>query len=76
MNDSDPTPDDYSSSEAYHGTSCAGEVAMIKDNGVCGVGVAYSSHVAGKVFRYCLSFITLSDTYVHNSSEVQFECSE
>lgn len=30
-----------------HGTSCAGIVAMVKSNGVCGVGVAHDSHVAG-----------------------------
>ena len=31
-----------------HGTRCAGEVAGARDNGVCGVGVAYDSMVAGK----------------------------
>lgn len=30
-----------------HGTRCAGEVAAARDNGVCGVGVAYDSKVAG-----------------------------
>ena len=30
-----------------HGTSCAGEIAMVKNNGVCGVGVAYNSKIAG-----------------------------
>ena len=30
-----------------HGTSCAGEIAMVKNNGVCGVGVAYDSKIAG-----------------------------
>ena len=30
-----------------HGTRCAGEVASIADNGICGVGVAYDSNVAG-----------------------------
>ncbi len=33
-----------------HGTRCAGEVAGARDNGVCGVGVAYDSMVAGKAF--------------------------
>ena len=32
-----------------HGTRCAGEVAGARDNGVCGVGVAYDSMVAGNV---------------------------
>ena len=48
-----------------HGTRCAGEVSGARDNGVCGVGVAYDSMVAGSVsnntytwFFYCwvLSF--------------------
>lgn len=30
-----------------HGTRCAGEVAAARDNGVCGVGVAYNSKIAG-----------------------------
>ncbi len=30
-----------------HGTSCAGVIAMVKDNGVCGVGVAYDAKIAG-----------------------------
>lgn len=33
-----------------HGTRCAGEVAAARDNGVCGVGVAYDSKVAGACF--------------------------
>jgi hypothetical protein len=32
-----------------HGTRCAGEVAAARDNGVCGVGVAYDSKIAGNV---------------------------
>lgn len=32
-----------------HGTRCAGEVAAARDNGVCGVGVAYDSKVAGEI---------------------------
>ncbi len=31
-----------------HGTRCAGEVSAARDNGVCGVGVAYDSKVAGE----------------------------
>lgn len=30
-----------------HGTRCAGEVASKRDNGICGVGIAYDSKVAG-----------------------------
>lgn len=30
-----------------HGTRCAGEISAARDNGICGVGVAYDSKVAG-----------------------------
>jgi subtilisin family serine protease len=30
-----------------HGTSCAGIIAMIHDNGVCGTGVAYNTRLGG-----------------------------
>jgi proprotein convertase subtilisin/kexin type 2 len=46
-NDPFPYPrytDDWFNS---HGTRCAGEVVAAKNNGVCGVGVAYNSQVAG-----------------------------
>ena len=41
--DSDPSPS-YGDS---HGTACAGQISMIHANGVCGVGVAYNSKIAG-----------------------------
>ncbi|KAE9553586.1 hypothetical protein FO519_003181 [Halicephalobus sp. NKZ332] len=46
-NDPYPYPrytDDWFNS---HGTRCAGEIAAARDNGICGVGVAYDSKVAG-----------------------------
>jgi len=46
-NDPYPYPrytDDWFNS---HGTRCAGEIAAARDNGVCGVGVAYDSKIAG-----------------------------
>ncbi|XP_076058712.1 prohormone processing protease amontillado [Oratosquilla oratoria] len=46
-NDPYPYPrytDDWFNS---HGTRCAGEVSAARDNGICGVGVAYDSKVAG-----------------------------
>lgn len=46
-NDPYPYPrytDDWFNS---HGTRCAGEVSGARDNGVCGVGVAYDSMIAG-----------------------------
>lgn len=35
-----------------HGTSCAGQIVMTRDNGVCGVGVAYDAKVAGDIKIY------------------------
>jgi len=32
-----------------HGTRCAGEIAAVANNGVCGVGVAYNAAIAGKL---------------------------
>lgn len=46
-NDPYPFPrytDDWFNS---HGTRCAGEIAARRDNGICGVGVAYDSKIAG-----------------------------
>lgn len=31
----------------YHGTRCAGEIAMIANNNKCGVGIAYNSKIGG-----------------------------
>ena len=30
-----------------HGTSVTGQIAMVRDNGICGVGVAYDTKYAG-----------------------------
>jgi len=50
---------DFSSNDAYpyprytddwfnsHGTRCAGEIVAKRDNGLCGLGVAYDSKIAG-----------------------------
>lgn len=32
-----------------HGTRCAGEVAAVANNGICGVGVAYNAKIGGGV---------------------------
>ncbi|XP_019861372.1 PREDICTED: neuroendocrine convertase 2-like, partial [Amphimedon queenslandica] len=42
-NVSDPSPVGTDS----HGTACAGEIVMARDNNVCGVGVAYNASMAG-----------------------------
>lgn len=44
-NDPDPMPRDNGDNK--HGTRCAGEVAAIAFNDVCGVGVAYKSKIGG-----------------------------
>ena len=44
--DEDPMPDS-SKAKNHHGTRCAGEIAAIADNHVCGVGVAYGAKVSG-----------------------------
>lgn len=36
------------SSLCRHGTRCAGEVAAVANNGVCGVGVAYNARIGGE----------------------------
>ena len=40
-----------------HGTSCAGVIAMARDNDYCGVGVAYNARLVGKL---SLSFLFYS----------------
>uniref|UniRef100_A0ABM0GMC3 Furin-like n=1 Tax=Saccoglossus kowalevskii TaxID=10224 RepID=A0ABM0GMC3_SACKO len=37
------TPDDYNN----HGTRCAGAVAMMANNSICGVGIAYNARIGG-----------------------------
>lgn len=32
-----------------HGTRCAGEVAALANNSICGTGVAYQAHVGGNI---------------------------
>ena len=46
---SDPSP--YSVYDS-HGTSCAGEIGMAKDNDYCGVGVAYNCNLGGKNWKW------------------------
>ena len=36
------------SQHSSHGTRCAGEVAAVANNSVCGVGVAYDANIGGK----------------------------
>ena len=47
-NDSSPFPAESSGQRDDHGTGCAGEIAMVKNNNVCGVGVAYHSSITGE----------------------------
>ena len=43
---SDPSP--YNAMDS-HGTSCAGEIGMARDNNYCGVGVAYNCKLGGEL---------------------------
>ncbi|XP_035668240.1 furin-like isoform X3 [Branchiostoma floridae] len=45
--DPDPMPRYNPSNENRHGTRCAGEVSSVANNDVCGVGIAYHSHIGG-----------------------------
>ena len=45
-NDADPMPHGEKEKN-HHGTRCAGEIAAVADNSICGVGVAYGAKVAG-----------------------------
>eukprot|EP00116_Pleurobrachia_bachei_P017334 sb/3477596/ len=45
--DTDPAPRYDITNENKHGTRCAGEVASVADNHVCGVGAAYRSNIGG-----------------------------
>lgn len=46
-NDNDPTPRYDPTNENKHGTRCAGEIAMVANNGFCGVGIAFNSKIGG-----------------------------
>ncbi|KAF6026264.1 PCSK7 [Bugula neritina] len=48
--DNDPMPNEVNGKPIdhnEHGTRCAGEIAAVANNGVCGVGVAYNAAIAG-----------------------------
>lgn len=49
VNDGDPDPQPrYTQlNDNRHGTRCAGEVAAVASNGICGVGVAYNAKIGG-----------------------------
>ncbi|XP_071968227.1 proprotein convertase subtilisin/kexin type 4 isoform X2 [Engystomops pustulosus] len=45
--DPDPQPRYNPSDENRHGTRCAGEVAAVANNNICGVGIAYNARIGG-----------------------------
>ncbi|XP_034639601.1 furin isoform X2 [Trachemys scripta elegans] len=45
--DPDPQPRYTQMNDNRHGTRCAGEVAAVANNGICGVGVAYNAKIGG-----------------------------
>jgi proprotein convertase subtilisin/kexin type 1 len=46
-NDNDPSPRYDPTNENKHGTRCAGEIAMVSNNGFCGVGIAFNAKIGG-----------------------------
>ncbi|XP_063781932.1 furin [Pseudophryne corroboree] len=49
VNDQDPDPQPHYTqlNDNRHGTRCAGEVAAVANNGICGVGIAYNAKIGG-----------------------------
>lgn len=47
-NDADPSPRPTSPAKNVHGTRCAGEIAMVANNGKCGVGIAFRAKIGGE----------------------------
>ncbi|NXJ72308.1 PCSK4 convertase, partial [Rostratula benghalensis] len=47
-NDPDPQPRYTARDENRHGTRCAGEVAAVANNQICGAGVAYNAKIGGE----------------------------
>ena len=45
-----------------HGTRCAGEVAAVANNGVCGVGIAYNASIGQPVMRLLVRVVALPFT--------------
>ncbi|XP_053573693.1 furin [Bombina bombina] len=45
--DPDPQPRYTQMNDNRHGTRCAGEVAAVANNGICGVGIAYNARIGG-----------------------------
>ncbi|XP_072255240.1 furin [Pyxicephalus adspersus] len=45
--DSDPQPRYTQLNDNRHGTRCAGEVAAVANNGICGVGIAFNARIGG-----------------------------
>ncbi|XP_077174312.1 furin [Paroedura picta] len=45
--DPDPQPRYTEMNDNRHGTRCAGEVAAVANNGICGAGVAYNAKIGG-----------------------------
>ncbi|NXY10767.1 PCSK4 convertase, partial [Pteruthius melanotis] len=45
--DPDPQPRYGDGDRNWHGTRCAGEVAAVANNGICGAGVAYNAKIGG-----------------------------
>ena len=66
-NNSDPTPDAIED----HGTRCAGEIGMAKNNDHCGVGVAYDCKLGGiRIDLSILSDLQSADALGHKNNYI------
>ncbi|CAJ0967010.1 unnamed protein product, partial [Ranitomeya imitator] len=45
-----------------HGTRCAGEVAAVANNGICGVGIAYNANI-GALYSFAHIIIIFCAIY-------------
>ena len=60
-----------------HGTRCAGEVAALANNTICGTGVAYHAHVGGriileKITSICFCYCKISDVFLCEQPTIRY----
>ena len=60
-----------------HGTRCAGEVAALANNTICGTGVAYHAHVGGriileKITSICFCYCKISDVFLSAQPTIRY----
>ena len=60
-----------------HGTRCAGEVAALANNTICGTGVAYHAHVGGriileKITSICFCYYKIGDVFLSEQPTIRY----